>query len=82
LTTAGAGRVKVLYQQQYRILVRDSSSRQNFHLSGPGVNRKTSVARTTRTTWRLTLVAGTYVYRSDRSSRLRGTFVVRSIPPA
>lgn len=60
----------------YRISVRDTSKLQNFHLVGPGVNRKTAVRRTARTTWSLRLRAGIYRYRSDASPRLRGSFRV------
>lgn|SRR5919108_3562771 len=62
------------------ITVTDRSRVDNFHLTGPGVNRKTGVAFRGRATWRLTLQAGRYTYRSDRTRRLRGTFTVT--PPA
>ena len=35
----------------YRIAVHDRSSIHNFHLIGPGVNKKTSVAAVTTVTW-------------------------------
>jgi hypothetical protein len=56
------------------ITVRDLSATQNFHLTGPGVNRATTKLGRTKVTWRLTLRRGTYVYRSDANPRLRGTF--------
>jgi hypothetical protein len=77
----GTTRIKVLAPSTYRFHVKDSSKGQNFHLVGPGVNLRTSRAAVTKTTWRVTLSQGTYVYSSDRNSKLRGSFKVRKIPP-
>jgi plastocyanin len=49
----------------YKITVRDRSSIHNFHLIGPGVNKKTSVAAVKTVTWTLTLKKGTYRFRCD-----------------
>jgi hypothetical protein len=59
------------------ITVNDRSRKDNFHLTGPGVNRKTGVAMRGRVTWNVTLQPGTYTYRSDKTKKLRGTFRVR-----
>jgi hypothetical protein len=59
------------------ITVTDRSRTDNFHLTGPGVNKKTGVASRARVTWNLTLVPGSYSYRSDKRKKLRGTFTVR-----
>jgi hypothetical protein len=59
------------------IVVNDRSKTDNFHLSGPGVNRKTGVKTRGKVTWNVTLVPGTYTYRSDKTKKLRGSFVVR-----
>jgi hypothetical protein len=59
------------------ITVNDRSRSDNFHLTGPGVNRKTGVAFRGRVTWNVTLRPGRYAYRSDKSKKLRGTFTVR-----
>jgi plastocyanin len=76
LTRNGA-RVRTLPAGAYVIVVRDRSKRHNFHLTGPGVNRKTAVGRTGTVTWRVTLGAGTFRYVSDpQAKRVRGTFVV------
>lgn len=75
--TASGSRARTVARGKYRIAVRDTSRTQNFHLIGPGVNRKTTVGGTTRSTWNVTLRAGTYNYRSDRNRRLRGSFRVR-----
>jgi plastocyanin len=61
-----------------RITVVDRSRADNFHLVGPGVNRKTGVAFRGRVTWSVTLQAGRYTYRSDKHKRLRGTLTVTS----
>lgn len=74
-TTSGA-RARSVAAGRYRIIVRDTARSQNFHLIGPGVNRKTSVAGISRPTWSVTLRRGTYRYRSDASRRLRGSFRV------
>ena len=36
---------KTVKSGTYKIVIRDRSSIHNFHLTGPGVNKKTSVAR-------------------------------------
>jgi hypothetical protein len=59
------------------ISVNDRSRTDNFHLTGPGVNRKTGVALRGRVTWNVTLRPGRYTYRSDKSKKLRGAFTVR-----
>jgi hypothetical protein len=81
LTDTQGQRVQTLYPQEYRFVVKDATKVQNFHLVGPGVNLRTKVGATAATTWSVTLHPGRYVYRSDRSSKLRGTFKVTRIPP-
>ncbi len=62
----------------YRITIRDRSAAHNFHLIGPGVNRKTSVAFRGTVTWTLRLRAGTYRFVCDPHARqMRGSFRVR-----
>jgi hypothetical protein len=78
LTTTSGARVRVLVPGRYSILVADRSSRDNFHLIGPGLNRKTGIAARTGVTWTVTLRVGTFSYRSDAHPTLQRTFVVRS----
>jgi plastocyanin len=59
-----------------RITVRDLTAKDNFHLSGPGVNRKTGIPGKGTATWTVNLKAGTYVFRSDAHKKLRGTLKV------
>jgi plastocyanin len=76
--TNGGSKVRSLTAKKYKITVSDTSKTQNFHLKGPGVNRKTGVAAKARATWTLNLNPGKYTYRSDKSRKLRGTFTVRA----
>jgi NitT/TauT family transport system substrate-binding protein len=70
--------VKTLKPGQYTIQATDKSKTDNFHLRGPGVNRKTSLRGLARAAWTLTFRKGTYTYRSDaKGSTLKGTFTVR-----
>jgi plastocyanin len=60
------------------VSVNDRSRTDNFHLAGKGVNKTTGVGFRGRATWKLTLAAGKYLYRSDRHKTLRGSFTVSS----
>jgi plastocyanin len=63
---------------QVVITVNDRSRTDNFHLIGTGVNRATGIRFRGKSTWRLTLAPGKYVFRSDRHRSLRGSFTVSS----
>ena len=65
----------------YKVAVSDTAKTQNFHLTGPRVNRRTGVKARTRVTWTLALLPGKYTYRSDKKRRLRGSFIVTAEPP-
>jgi hypothetical protein len=56
------------------VTVRDLSVKDNFHLTGPGVNRTTSKLGKATLVWKLTLKRGLYTYRSDASPKVRGSF--------
>jgi hypothetical protein len=58
------------------IRVKDRSRADNFHLTGPGVNRKTGVAFRGSVTWNVMLRPGIYSFRSDKHKSLRGSLVV------
>jgi hypothetical protein len=66
--TAKAGRTT--------ITVRDLTKKDNFHLTGPGVNKKTGVAFMGSVAWSVTLKKGSYAFRSDSHAKLRGTLKV------
>ena len=75
--TSGGRTLSRLAPGAYKVRVRDRSRRDNFHLSGPGVNRRTSIALTGQPTWTVRFVRGVYRFRSDaHPSLLRGTFDV------
>ena len=63
--TQGGKKVTKLKAGTYTITVQDKSSIHNFHLSGPGVNKSTSVGGTGTKTWKVTLKKGTYKYVCD-----------------
>jgi hypothetical protein len=71
--------VKTLAPAKYAFVIQDKSGIHNFHLSGPGVNRKTTVGGQGTTHWTITLRAGTYKYVCDpHVSSMRGKFIVRA----
>ena len=80
LTDANGQRVKVLLRNSYLLTVKDLSRTQNFHLVGPGLNLRTRPGATVTRTWSVDLRPGIYVYKSDKSPRLRGTFTVKGGP--
>jgi hypothetical protein len=76
LTTAERNAVTRLGEGQYAVVVADRSRADNFHLSGPGVDRKTGVAARGTVTWRIRLKPGAYTVRSDTHPALRRAFRV------
>jgi hypothetical protein len=58
------------------ITVSDKTKTDNFHLSGPGIDRKTKVVARGTQKWNVTLQPGLYTYRSDKHKTLRGSFIV------
>jgi len=60
-----------------KLVVADKASIHNFHLSGPGVNVKTSVSGTGTKTFTVTLKKGTYTFVCDpHASQMKGSFKV------
>jgi len=60
-----------------KLVVDDKSSIHNFHLTGPGVNVKTSVSSTGKKTFTITLKKGTYKFICDpHASTMKGSFKV------
>jgi plastocyanin len=76
LTTTSGAKVKRVTAGSYRITVRDTSRADNFHLIGPGVNKKTSVKGKSTSTWSVRFRSGPVRYRSDATKRLSGSFSV------
>jgi plastocyanin len=77
LTKAGK-KVKTIKAGTYKIKVEDKGSIHNFHLTGPGVNKSTTVAFTGEKTWTVKLKPGKYTYQCDihASEGMTGTFKV------
>lgn len=78
LRSAGGAVLKTLKPGTYSIVVRDRTKAHNFHLVGPGVNRRSGVAAVGTTIWRVRLSAGTLRFFSDRAPKtVRGSIAVR-----
>jgi plastocyanin len=61
----------------YTVKVEDKGSIHNFHLTGPGVNKATSVGGTGDQTWTVKLKPGTYKFVCDpHASQMKGSFKV------
>ena len=61
----------------YVITIRDRSAIHNFHLTGPGVNKRTSLPKIYTTTWKVTLKKGTYKFVCDpHAAIMKGTLKV------
>jgi NitT/TauT family transport system substrate-binding protein len=69
------GVAKQLDPGKYLIIVKDISTTTNFHLTGPGLNKSTSVAKKGTARWAVTLKPGTYTFKSDKG-KVRGSFRV------
>jgi hypothetical protein len=81
---AGSGeRVTELDAGPYRIVVTDRSQRDNFHIVGPNVDRRTGIRFKGTVQWKLQVglsvpYGSRYIYRSDRpGATLRGFFRIR-----
>jgi hypothetical protein len=76
LTKAGK-KVSKLKAGTYVIKVADKASDHNFHLKGPGIDKKTSVGKKQNVTWKLKLKAGKYTFVCDpHKSFMKGSFTV------
>ena len=73
----GGKTVTKLTAGTYTITIQDKSDIHDFHLTGPGVNKTTSVGGQGATTWKVTLKKGTYKYVCDpHASFMHGSFKV------
>jgi plastocyanin len=74
---SGTRRVSRLTAGRYRIVVRDRSKMHNFHLRGPGVNKRTTVGFSGTATWTVTLRRGRYTFVCDpHRAVMKGSFRV------
>ncbi len=67
---------KVLSPGADTFAISDRSARQNFHLKGPGVDRKTGTKKAGKITWTVVLRKGKYRFFSDANPKLKGSFTV------
>ena len=74
----GGEDLKTIKAGTYKIKVEDKGAIHNFHLIGPGVNKRTTVPFTGDTTWTIKLKPGKYTYQCDAhaSQGMKGTFKV------
>lgn len=73
----GAGKAvkKVKAGTTYRVAVSDRSASHNFHLRGPGLNKKTAVGKKASVTWKLKFKKGTYRFVCDpHKAVMKGSF--------
>ena len=76
LTQSGK-KVSKLKSGTYVFKIADKSNLHNFHLTGPGVNKLTTVTAKGNYTWKLTLKKGTYKFVCDpHKSFMKGSFTV------
>jgi plastocyanin len=74
----GGKKVTSLKAGTYTFKIADKSNIHNFHLTGPGVNKKTSVGAVGTVTWKVTLRKGTYKYVCDpHATIMKGSFTVK-----
>jgi plastocyanin len=73
----GTKKVSHLKAGKYVIVVKDTASDHNFHLTGPGVNKTTSVGGKGTFRWTVTLKTGSYKFVCDpHASFMKGSFSV------
>ena len=65
LTTEDGTAVTSLPAGDYTLEIVDKSDIHNFHLVGPGVNKRTSVAGKGTVTWKVALKRGKYTFQCD-----------------
>ena len=76
--TQGGKKVTSLKAGTYKIVVSDKASIHDFHLTGPGVNKATTVSGTGTQKWTVKLKKGSYRYMCDpHASSMNGSFTVK-----
>ena len=76
LRATGGALMPSLSAGSFTIVVTDRSATDDFRLVGPGVSKATGAAFEGTVTWRLTLKAGRYTFRSDEHAVLHGAFAL------
>jgi plastocyanin len=74
----GSKDLKTIKAGTYKIKVEDKAAIHNFHLIGPGLNKKTGISFKGDKTWTIKLKPGRYTYQCDphASRGMKGTFRV------
>jgi plastocyanin len=63
---------------KYKLVIADKSSIHNFHLTGPGVNVKTSVGAVGTKSFTITLKKGKYIFVCDpHATTMKGSFTIK-----
>jgi hypothetical protein len=78
---ADGRRVTNLPPGTYNVQVHDLSGAHNLHLTGPGIDEKTSVADIEHPVWRLTFRVGTYRLKCDVHPAVKASFTVSTKAP-
>ncbi|MDX6541512.1 MAG: hypothetical protein QOI71_3122 [Gaiellales bacterium] len=77
LKTSSGAAVRTLRAGTYTIVVRDRSPEHNFHLTGRGLDKATSVGSVASSVWRVRVVPGTYRFQCDpHAEMMRGSLRV------
>jgi plastocyanin len=75
--TQNGKKVTSLKAGTYKFVINDKATIHDFHLTGPGVNKTTTVSGTGTVTWTLTLKQGKYHYQCDPHHTIMfGNFIV------
>jgi plastocyanin len=73
----GGKKVTKLKAGTYQLNIVDKAVDHNFHIIGPGLNKKTSVVKKGTTIWKVTLKKGTYKFVCDpHATFMKGSFTV------
>jgi plastocyanin len=73
----GTKKVSKIKAGTYVFKIADKASDHNFHLKGPGIDKKTSVGAKTNVTWKLKLKPGKYTFVCDpHKAFMKGSFTV------
>lgn len=70
--------LKMIKAGTYKIKVEDDASIHNFHLKGPGLDKKTGVSFKGDVVWTIKLKPGKYTYQCDphAAAGMKGSFKV------
>lgn len=77
LTDPAGHRISNLAAGTYSLTLKDESTIHNFHLTGGGIDKATSIGGTSSSTFSVTFKPGSYTFVCDpHSSQMHGSFIV------